>query len=162
MRGETNLSTGAKTAGELNFCRCILVVEDDEMIRDLNRDILKHAGYEVDTAENGQTAWDRLQLKEYELMITDQEMPLVTGGELIEKLRGSGQNIPVIMATATMPGEQFALRPAGQADLVLLKPYRPEELLGAVDAVLQANPGYLGGSVWPHKARSQGVQSFYG
>jgi CheY-like chemotaxis protein len=65
-------------------------------------------------------------------------MPKVTGVELIQKLRQVHMELPIILATATSPGIDFARYPALQPNLVLLKPYTHEELLEAVESILQA------------------------
>src|SRR5664279_4806418 len=59
--------------------RRILVVDDEPLLRRLNTEVLVDAGYRVDTAEDGAVAWDTLQLNSYDLLITDNEMPNVSG-----------------------------------------------------------------------------------
>ena len=116
----------------------ILVVEDDPAIRRLNAEVLFHSGYQVDAAEDGAAAWDALQLNNYDLMVTDNDMPKVTGVELIQKLQAARMDLPVIMATGTRPDEQIDCCGTLQPALVLLKPYTFDELLEAVKAVLCA------------------------
>jgi PleD family two-component response regulator len=53
----------------------ILVVEDDAVIRRVNVEVLTYSGYHVDAAEDGAAAWDTLQLSNYDLMVTDNDMP---------------------------------------------------------------------------------------
>jgi two-component system alkaline phosphatase synthesis response regulator PhoP len=89
----------------------ILVVEDEPMICHLNTKMLLDAGYQVETAEDGGVAWDTLQLKSFDLLITDNAMPKVTGLELIEKVRSAGMALPVIMATGVFPEEAFTQSP---------------------------------------------------
>ena len=67
----------------------ILVVDDEPLIRELCTELLDDPGYEVDTAENGAVAWDALQMKGYDLLITDNEMPQVSGIELVKKLQAA-------------------------------------------------------------------------
>jgi two-component system alkaline phosphatase synthesis response regulator PhoP len=114
----------------------ILVVEDEPMIRHLNAKMLMDAGYQVDTAEDGAVAWDRLQLRSFDLVITDNSMPKVTGLELIEKVRSAGMALPVIMATGALPEESFTLSPWLQPAATVIKPYTCAEFLGAVKNVL--------------------------
>jgi two-component system alkaline phosphatase synthesis response regulator PhoP len=116
----------------------ILVVEDEPTIRKLNSEILVRHGYDVDAVEDGAVAWDTLQLKSYDLLITDNSMPKVTGIELIEKVRAAGMPLPVVMATATLPQEEFARRPWLKPAVTLVKPYTLAELLAAVKNVLCA------------------------
>jgi DNA-binding response OmpR family regulator len=118
--------------------RRILVVEDDVGVRRVNREILTYSGYQVDAAEDGAAAWDALQLNNYDLVVTDNDMPKVTGVELIQKLRDASMGLPVIMATGAPPEELFThcgmLPPAK----ILIKPYTLNELLTAVKEVLHA------------------------
>jgi CheY-like chemotaxis protein len=53
----------------------------------------------------------RLHAKRYDLLITDNFMPKVTGIEMVQKLYATGMRLPVIMATALFPQEQFILHP---------------------------------------------------
>jgi DNA-binding response OmpR family regulator len=119
-------------------CR-ILVVDDDESLRQLNTEVLKHSGYQVDAAEDGDVAWARLQLTSYDLLITDQKMARVGGMELLRKLRAARLALPVIMATGTSPQAELTRQPWLQPAVVLLKPYTILELLGVVRVVLYAD-----------------------
>jgi len=120
----------------------VLVVDDDEFIRQINYEILLSAGYEVDVANDGAAAWDALQLQNYDLMVTDNQMPNLCGVELVEKIRNAGMTLPIIMATGNLPGEEFFQQHANQPIPTLLKPYTHTELLGTVEAVLcAANAG---------------------
>ena len=142
MKTNNNSLTGTPASApflrEPNLRQRILVVEDDATIRLLNTEVLACSGYEVDAAEDGAVAWDTLQLKKYDLVVTDNNMPKVTGVELIKRLQDAHMDLPVIMATGTFPDEEFALHPCLQPALTLLKPYTIEELLQAVKVVLRA------------------------
>ena len=115
---------------------CILVVEDESDTREVNTAALTDAGYHVDNAEDGAAAWEILQLKRYHLVITDNEMPKATGVELLKKLHAARMGVLVIMATGTLPHEQFARHPWIRPVFVLLKPYTIVQLLDAVEKVL--------------------------
>src|ERR1035438_3169239 len=114
----------------------ILVVEDEPTIRKRSTEILVRHGYDVDAVEDGAVAWDTLQLKNYDLLITDNSMPKVSGVELIEKVRDAGMALPVIMATAVLPKEAFTRQPRLKPAATLLKPYTITEFLGTVRNVL--------------------------
>jgi DNA-binding response OmpR family regulator len=121
-----------------NLNQSILVVEDDADIRRLNTEVLIRSGYNVDAAEDGAAAWDALQLNKYDLMITDQHMPKVSGVELLHKIHGARMALPVIMATGILPTWEFALHPWIIPAKMLLKPYTSEKLLVTVKNVLCA------------------------
>jgi DNA-binding response OmpR family regulator len=116
----------------------ILVVDDDAEIRCLNAEVLKKSGYHVDAAEDGAVAWEALNTDNYDLMVTDHNMPKVSGVELLKKLRAARMALPVIMATGSLPKEEFTRYPWLQPSAMLLKPYTVEELLGTVKEVLCA------------------------
>jgi CheY-like chemotaxis protein len=122
---------------QLNHQR-ILVVDDDGDIRRLNTEVLAGAGYKVDAAADGAVAWNILQLNSYDLLLTDHDMPKVTGIELLEKLRAAHMTVPVILASGTIPTTELNRHPWLQIDAVLLKPYTPDELLSTVREVLHA------------------------
>ena len=115
----------------------ILVVEDDVDIRHLHADVLMQSGYQVDVAEDGAAAWDTLQRNRYDLVVTDNDMPKVTGVELLEMLHSARMAQPVIMATGTLPSE-FSRSPWLKPAAILIKPYSFKELLGTVKNVLLA------------------------
>jgi two-component system OmpR family response regulator len=128
----------APALGQPTPAHRILVVEDDEDIRRINAEVLAHSGYHVDAAEDGAAAWDTLQRNRYDLLVTDNDMPKVSGVELLHKLHAAHIALPVIMATGKMPEEEFTQYPWLQPAAMLIKPYSFHELLGAVRQVLRA------------------------
>jgi DNA-binding response OmpR family regulator len=126
---------------QLNHRQRILVVEDDEDIRRLNAEVLSGSGYKVDAAADGAIAWDTLNLNSYDLLVTDNNMPKVSGVELLKKLRAARMALPVILVSGTMPTNALNRHPWLQVDATLLKPYTPDELLAAVRKVLYATDG---------------------
>src|SRR5450631_4102941 len=127
--------------------RRILVVEDEPDIRQLNAEVLKNSGYVVDTAEDGNAGWEALHAtrhapESYALLITDHDMPGLSGLALVKKARAARIALPVIMATGTLPPEDLFIRyPWLQPAATLVKPYSIEQLLGTVEAVLRTTDG---------------------
>lgn len=119
----------------------ILVVEDEEDLRQLNADVLLAAGYRVDVAANGAVAWDALKLHQYDLLITDQFMPKLSGVELLKKIHTARLPLPVIMVTGIIPTWDFALHPCLQNVRMLSKPYTIKIFLAAVKDALAMMPG---------------------
>lgn len=116
----------------------ILVAEDDAQIRRLSTVVLLEAGYQVDAAEDGDVAWDILQTKSYHLLITDHEMPKLSGIELIKKVRTVHAALPVILVSGALPVETLKKHPELQISATLPKPCGIRELLRTVKAVLGA------------------------
>ena len=115
----------------------ILVVDDDSGIRTFSTRALVGSGYHVDTAEDGAAAWDALQIKAFNLLITDNDMPGLTGIELVKKLHSARMALPVIMATGALPKKEFARSPWLQPTATLIKPYTGAEMLRTVKEVLR-------------------------
>ena len=76
--------------------------------------------------------WEALQNNSYDLVITDNKMPRMTGIEMIEKLRSATMTLPVIMATRYLPTHEFVRRPWLKPDAALERPFSNDELLAAV------------------------------
>ena len=115
----------------------ILVVEDEPDIRQLNTEVLIDFGYKVDAAEDGMAAWQALNSDGYDLLITDHDMPKVSGLELLKKLHAARMALPVIMVSATLTAAELKRNPWLQIHETLLKPYTVVELLGKVKEVLR-------------------------
>ena len=94
---------GAKARSRAAPSNRILVVDDDIDLRLLSAEVLFHSGYQVDTAEDGETGWEALQARNYDLLITDNKMPKVSGVELVKKLRSARMALPVILARQQCP-----------------------------------------------------------
>jgi DNA-binding response OmpR family regulator len=119
----------------------ILVAENDDDTRRLNVEVLMDSGYEVDAAGDGVVAWDALQLNSYDLLITDNNMPKVSGVELLKKLHATRMTLPVILVSGKMPVEELKRHPWLHVQATLHKPYSLAKLLGTVEKVLSATGG---------------------
>jgi CheY-like chemotaxis protein len=80
----------------------VLVVEDSLVAGELQKNILLAAGYEADIAHDGAEAFELLRIKDWDLVITDVDMPRMDGFELTARLRADERlrDIPVIIVTA--------------------------------------------------------------
>jgi CheY-like chemotaxis protein len=116
---------------------CILVVDDDGFARKHKINILSGSGYEVEGVNDGADGWAAIQVKDFDLIITDNTMPRMTGIELIEKLRAADMKIPVIMATGFMPIFEFARKPWLKPDAALAIPFSNDLLLMTVKKLLR-------------------------
>jgi two-component system alkaline phosphatase synthesis response regulator PhoP len=126
----------------------VLVVDDEIHIVHVVAIKLRNNGYEVVSAENGVEAFELACQEKPDIIVTDFQMPAMTGLELVEKLRQTEQtkDIPVILLTA----RNFAISQEQQENLqisdCLSKPFSPRELLGNIEdilyhrAVTQENP----------------------
>ncbi len=97
-------------------------------------------GYACHEAENGSEALKTLERKHFDLIITDHEMPVMTGLQLLECLteKRNRQRPPVIFVTGNLSTNLFnAARRAGVSDF-LVKPYTNEELLSSITRILHS------------------------
>lgn len=117
----------------------ILVLDDDEDIREIYVEALIQSGYQVDSAADGQAGWEALQIRKYDLLITDHEMPRLTGLELVKKVRTSGMPLAIIMASGQMSSEELKHHPSLEVAAALPKPFSPAELVKVVQHVMCAN-----------------------
>ncbi|MEO6035267.1 MAG: response regulator [Verrucomicrobiota bacterium] len=115
----------------------ILVVDDDISIRHASAMMLARFGFEVDVAEDGDDAWEILQQGGYDLLITDNNMPRMSGLDLLKKLHAARMDLPFIMATGAVPLEEFIRYPWIVPAATLLKPYSISELFETVEKILQ-------------------------
>jgi len=119
----------------------ILVVDDDVYVRELNAGVLIRFGYYVDTAVDGVDAWRALHEDHYDLLITDEQMPWVTGLELIQKLRAEAMVLPVILASGLPPVNDMDQLPALNIQALVTKPCTLAVLLQTVKSVLAGAEG---------------------
>lgn len=120
----------------------ILLVEDDPLIAAGIVTGLRNASFVVDWAQDGQDAENALILQEYGLLILDLGLPRMSGLELLGKLRGSGNHIPVLVVTARgMLDERVSGLNAG-ADDYLVKPFSLDELVARVFALRRRAQGW--------------------
>jgi two-component system, OmpR family, response regulator MprA len=117
----------------------ILVVDDDQAVRDALRRALALQGYEVELAADGEEALFKLRTNPHatDLLVVDVLMPRLDGLELTRRLRSDGSELPILMLTAR---DQIADRVEGLeagADDYLVKPFALEELVARVRALLR-------------------------
>jgi PAS domain S-box-containing protein len=108
----------------------VLVVDDEDTVRDLAADVLKEIGFKVLTAAGGQEAVDIFQKKSKKVscVLLDLSMPGMSGEECFEKLREIRPDIPVVI-TSGFTAEEIADRFQGRDPVeILQKPYSPKEL----------------------------------
>jgi DNA-binding response OmpR family regulator len=132
---------GAAVQRKTNPSHRILVVDDDPYIRHLSAEVLIRHGYEVNAAADGAVAWELLNADRYDLLITDHNMPRLTGVELVKKLRSARMALPVIVITGRLPAVALDQTPSLQLTAVLPKPFSLVELLKMVEVVLRAEGG---------------------
>jgi DNA-binding response OmpR family regulator len=93
---------------------------------------LARSGYHVDTAEDGEAAWEAAQTNDYDLLIADNKMPKLWGLDLIIKLRAQGMALPIILASSLLPTIPPEQKPYFVNVHLLEKPVTPSQLLATI------------------------------
>ncbi len=115
----------------------VVVVDDDEALRNAVRRALRLEGYDVDVAADGVEALDRLAGLRADLVVLDVLMPMLDGITVCRRLRESGDRTPVLMLTARDAVSDRVVGLDAGADDYLTKPFALEELLARVRALLR-------------------------
>ncbi len=119
----------------------ILTVDDSRAIRAIVAKQVKDLGFDVVEAEDGVQGLDVLGANQVDLVLLDVTMPNMDGPTMLQKLRESGNQVPVIMLTSEAKRSTVAgAMRLGISDYIL-KPFKPEELRAKVLSVLQGEPG---------------------
>ena len=114
----------------------ILVVDDHRCVRETLQFILEAEGYEVETAANGQQALDRIAAQRPDLVLTDLQMPGMSGWELGRHVTALGLAIPVIFMSVDPAVATLATTHG--ADAYLVKPFEAGDLLTAASRLAPA------------------------
>lgn len=116
----------------------ILVADDEPNIVSALEFVLRRAGYEVDTARNGEEVLQRIAQSPPDLVLLDVMMPLLSGYDVCSRLRArpEWQGIKVIMLSARGREAEACRGLDAGADLYVVKPFSNQELLQKIDALL--------------------------
>jgi len=128
-----------------NSQKKILVVDDDEILREMHTMVLEDEGYQVDSAATGNEAWELLNTHHYDLIATDMFMPEMNGFELIQKCIKQFPTLKTILVSGG--GKDLSTGQEGKLasfkgqdikiDLFLIKPFDLDEMLSDVSKLLQ-------------------------
>ena len=113
----------------------VLVVDDEEMIRDLLRTTLEDEGFKVTTAENGAEALKSLENGTFDVVVLDLKMPVLDGPSTLKSIRQQWPELPVIIATAVPESDLMAKTLPYTPVTVLAKPLDMDRLLIAVKMI---------------------------
>lgn len=117
----------------------ILLIEDDLTISSLLLDLLETNNYDVKHAKNGLIGLEELDKKEYQLILLDEKMPVMSGTEFLIKARSQAKynKIPIIMMTSLQDDEHQVSALREGADDYIQKPFRFNILLARIEVALK-------------------------
>ncbi len=131
-----------------NFKIKVLVVDDFPTMRRIVKNLLKQLGFEnIDEAENGEEALKKLKSGDYGLVVSDWNMPVMEGIELLKHLRNDPQikDIPFLMVTAEAEKEKVIEAIKAGVDNYIVKPFTGEVLKEKLEKIAQKKPSLKGG-----------------
>lgn len=114
----------------------ILCAEDNELLGDVMLQLFAKAGHWVEYFENGRRAWERMEpdLAGFDVVVTDHQMPELTGLQLVERLRQGGFSGRVVVHCSGLTPEQAARYRQHGVQAIVIKSCRAEQLLAAVES----------------------------
>lgn len=119
----------------------LLIVDDDEAVLAVMVEALRNAGFDVESAVNGQLALGQIRNNRFDLLITDILMPEVDGLAIIDKAIAGNQDISVLAISGggldKDGGDLLEAAMLSGADAILEKPFLPDELVRTVRALLR-------------------------
>jgi len=122
------------------MAKTIMIVDDSITIRQVVGITLKGAGYDVIEGRDGRDALDRLDGRKVHLVISDVNMPNLDGFGFVKamKARPEYRFTPVIMLTTESGADKKAMGQAAGVKAWVVKPFQPDQMLGAVAKLVQA------------------------
>lgn len=115
----------------------ILLIEDEKKQAEFIQRALEQDYYKVDVIYDGQEAMDRIEVRDYDLIIVDLQLPQVSGVEIVKRIRELKLKIPILVLTANDDTSMKVLNLDNGADDYLTKPFALDELLARVRALLR-------------------------
>jgi len=115
----------------------VLVVDDYQTMIRIIKNLLKQLGFaNVDEATDGTMALEKINAKEYGLVISDWNMEPMTGIDLLKKVRGNGNKVPFIMVTAESKTENVIAAKEAGVNNYIVKPFNADTLKTKLTSVL--------------------------
>jgi CheY-like chemotaxis protein/anti-sigma regulatory factor (Ser/Thr protein kinase) len=118
-------------SGEIKKAR-IMIIEDEEPVRNLLSAILKKGGHEVETAISGDQGIEIYEKKEFDLVFTDLGMPGMSGWQVAEKVKGINGRVPVVLITGWDIRQEESGMKDSYVDLIVHKPFEMDQVLNVV------------------------------
>lgn len=132
----------------------ILVVEDEPRIAADISEGLERAGYVAEIVGDGEAAWFRAETETYDAMVLDLGLPRLDRLGVLRRLRGADVALPVLILTARDGWRERVEGIDAGADDYLVKPFRMEELVARLRAILRRTAGHASPSCGPARSNS--------
>ena len=122
----------------------ILIVDDFSTMRRIIKNLLRDLGFNnTQEADDGQTAWPMLQTGNFDFLVTDWNMPIMTGIELLQKVRADENlaSLPVLLVTAEAKKEQIVEAAQAGVNGYVVKPFTAITLKEKIDKIFERIEG---------------------
>ena len=119
----------------------ILVADDSRVMRQIVIRTLRqagHGGHEIAEAENGRAALEQIHAAPPDLVLSDWNMPEMSGLELLDRVRASGSTVPFGFVTSEGSEDMRARATAAGATFLIAKPFTPEAFAEALDPLVRS------------------------
>ena len=134
----------------------ILIVDDEEHIREVLREYAEFEGHEVDEACDGMQAVEMAKSKDYDIIVMDVMMPKLDGYSAVKEIRKL-KNVPVLMLSAR--GEEYDKLFGFElgADDYVVKPFSPKEVMARINAIVKRNTAGAAAAPMAETAEFEGL-----
>ena len=119
----------------------VLVVDDDAPIREVVKTILKHAGYSIDEAGDGEEALTKVKADHYGAIVLDLMLPKLSGYEVLDYVTRERPNSKCVVIISAAPASEIDRADPTVVKAVLRKPFDIRDLIAAVDGCMNGNRG---------------------
>lgn len=117
-------------------CGRILVIDDDFWIKSVVIEMLNQQGFQVEGADDGEAGWEALSAGNFDLLITDQDMPRLCGLDLLRRMRAAQLDLPAILISGCVPWDADDLGKLFTPGAIMEKPFSFPKLLKNVQNLL--------------------------
>lgn len=114
----------------------ILIAEDEKVMGQVLKDFLELMGHKTIVVENGELAWEYWQNNSTDLVISDINMPLLNGLELLERIKNDNSDFPVIIITGVNVDDVHREKTIKKADAFLAKPFKMNKLINYINDIV--------------------------
>ena len=115
----------------------VLLIEDEELIRELYADVLQHAGFELTLVEDGEKGLEKWRQESFSLLITDIGLPGISGWEVIESVRKKNIQVPIIIISGWGSQIEYVRGKELKVNHILSKPIDLFSLTSIINKCLQ-------------------------
>ena len=134
----------------------ILVIDDEDAILHVMASLLRRAAYFVHCACDGEEGWKAFNEKTFDAVVTDHDMPRLSGLDLIRRVRAVSSNLPIVLISGRIPFGEPDLEALLRPGVIMQKPFTIDELITNVRAAFAQCEGLASNSQLTQQGSSDG------